>query len=151
MTHINQFIGLSMLLWDRFKLFYLLHINRGRAGRLNFKLCSACMQLASTTAPLSHGGVSTTGFSDLTVNMHHWETWNMRTESVCVMVHYKQYKAISDFFSYSTIQSQLMRTFEIWYRTKTPCTLLTLQIFKKMFLIRGSGLKWPHPRQNLNS
>lgn len=62
------------------------------------------------------------------------------------MVHYKQYKASSDFFSYSTIQSQPMRTFEIQYRTKPPCTLLTLtqlQIYKKCFLYEAAD--WSDP------
>lgn len=69
------------------------------------------------------------------------------------MVHYKQYKASSDFFSYSTIQSQPMRTFEIQYRTKPPCTLLTLtqlQIYKNVSYTR-QRIEVILPPPNLNS
>ena len=56
---------------------------------------------------IGYGIISTTEFSDLTVNMHHWKTWNIKTEVVRGMAYYKQYKAINDLFSYSTIQSPI--------------------------------------------
>lgn len=76
--------------------------------------------------------------------MHHRKTSNMRTEVVCGMVRDEQYKAIYDFFSYSTIQSQSMRTFSVQYRTKNtlyPVNTKAVTDFKKMFLVRESGLK----------